>query len=249
MNVQQAGASNDPATVAAAVGINAGPLPQSSAAATEWIRNPIARDMMRSHQREWLQKSSAELLETLDLSPKQAERYIELLADGQSASFDLAQQNGGDPAAIERAINDRQRDTDAALKALLGEEKFRTHEQYQRSAGERVQVDDIRRLFETTPAPLAADQTAQILTALVEERERVPPPTFDPNTRPADFMDSYEQWADDHTARVRERVASVLTPEQFERFSEYQDMQHAMRRDDMSQGGVAFSVVDAQKAD
>ena len=245
---QQAAASNEPAAVAAAVGVNAGPVPQPSAADAEWMRNPIARDMMRSHQREWLQKSSAELLETLDLSPEQAEQYIELLVDGQSAvdeqsaSFDPAQQDSA-------VINDRQRETDAALMALLGEEKFRIHEEYQRSAEERVQVNDIRRLFDTTPAPLTADQAAQLLTALVEERERVPPPQFDPNARYTDFMETYNQWADDHTARVGERAAWVLTPEQFERFSEYQDLQDAMRREGMSMGGMAFSVVEAQKAE
>src|SRR5688572_23845599 len=111
---QQAAASNEPEAMAAAVGVNAGPMPQPSAADPEWMRNPIAGDMMRSHQREWLQKSSAELLETLDLSPEQAERYIELLVDGQgavdgqSASFDHVQQDSG-------LINDRQRETDAAL--------------------------------------------------------------------------------------------------------------------------------------
>ena len=110
-------------------------------------------------------------------------------------------------------------------------------------------MDDIRRLFDTTPAPLAADQAAQLLAALVEERERAPPPKFDPNARSTDFMETYKQWADDHTARVRERAASVLTPEQFERFSEYQDLQDAMRREGMSQGGMAFSVVEAQKAE
>src|SRR5688572_9902207 len=238
---QQPAAWNEPAA-AAAVGVDAEPPAQLSAAAPQWMRNPIARDMMRSDQTEWLQKSSAELLETLDLSPEQAERYIELLVDGQSASFGLVQQDSG-------VINDRERETDAALMALLGEEKFRTHEEYQRSAEERVQVDDIRRLFDTTPAPLAADQAAQLLAALVEERERAPPPKFDPNARSTDFMETYKQWANDHTARVRERAASVLTPEQFERFSEYQDLQDTMRREGMSQGGMAFSVVEAKKAD
>ena len=238
-----------PPAVAAAVGVNAGPLAPPSAAALEWMRNPIARDMMRSQQREWLQKSNAELLERLDLSPEQAKRFIELLVDGQNASFELAQQDSGDPAATERVINDRQRETDAALRALLGEEKFRTHKEYQRSAGEHAQVGDFRRLFETTPAPLAADQAAQLLTVLVEERERAPPPKFDPNAPPTNFMDRYKQWTADHTARVRERVASVLTPEQFERFSEYQDLQDAMRPDGTSQGGIAFPVVEAQKGD
>ncbi len=247
--VQQAAASNEAAAVAAAVGVNAEPLPQPSVVGLEWMSNPIARDMMRSHQREWLQKSSAELLDTLDLSPEQAERFIDLLVDGQSARFDLAQQDSSDPVAIEHVINDRQRETDAALMALLGEEKFRTYEEYQRSAGERVQVDEVRRLFETTPAPLAADQAAQLLTALVEERERVPPPMSDPNARSTDFMDMHKQWADDHTARVRERVASVLSPEQFKRFSEYQDLQDAMRTGGMNQDEIPFPVVEAQIAD
>jgi len=114
---------------------------------------------------------------------------------------------------------------------------------------ERVQVDDIRRLFETTPAPLAADQATQLLAALVEEREHAPPPKLDPNAPPTDFMDRYKQWTADQTARVRERVASVLTPEQFQRFGEYQDLQDAMRSDGTSQGGIAFPVVEAQKAD
>src|SRR2546423_6717645 len=48
--VQQAAASNVPPAVVAAVGVNAGPLAPPSAAALEWMRNPIARDVMRSQQ-------------------------------------------------------------------------------------------------------------------------------------------------------------------------------------------------------
>lgn len=214
--------------------------PRPSAAQLEWMQSPIARDLMRSHQREWLRRSNEELFDLLDLSPEQADSLIALMADGQMPPFEFTSPGAPDPAAIEEMQNkmrEQQRNTDRSIRELLGEEKYRAYTDYQASAMERMQVGELRRLFEATPTPLGAEQSRQILAAFIEERTTVPREWM--GVRPtSEELQRYQQAFEEHQLRVRERIATLLTPEQLERYRSYQQMQDAMRQDAAREGGV-----------
>ena len=226
--------------VAAAAGVSpaSGPFPQPSAAQLEWMRSPIARDLMRSHQRDWLLRSNAELFELLDLPPEQTKALIELMVDAQSPGLEFGMPDPADPEALQRKFQEHQRKTDAALKELLGDEKYRTYQEYQGSVAERMQVAELQRLFDGTSTPLGADQSAQILAALLEQREHAPNPMPGRNVLSPDDIEKYQQWFEDQSLRVREHIAVFLTPEQLERYNSYQQMQDALRREAGQQGGM-----------
>jgi hypothetical protein len=220
-----------------------------STAQLEWMKSPIARDLMRSHQREWIRRSSDDLFTLLDLSPGQTEALIALMADAQSPGFELGASGRIDPVTFENVRNkveDQRRQTDQAIRELLGEEKYRTYQDYRNTEMERTQVSELRRLFETTATPLRGEQSAQLLAALIEERTTAPPWTRDQAAPTEDETQRYQQWSEEYQLRVQERIASLLSPEQLERYNAFRRMQEAMRTDAISggvaiQGGIAFS--------
>jgi hypothetical protein len=218
---------------------------QPSAAQLEWMRSPIARDLMQSHQREWLRRSNEELFALLGLSPEQADSLVALMADGQSPALEFGVPGAPpDPVALEEMQNrlrEHQRKTELAIRELLGEEKYRAYAEYQASAMERMQLAELRRLFEATPTPLRAEQSKQLLAALLEERSTVQLPSWisDRVVPTPEDMQRYHQMYEEQQLRVRERIAALLTPEQLERYRAYQQMQDAMNQDAGIAGGVA----------
>ncbi|HJS21072.1 MAG TPA: hypothetical protein VJ764_00320 [Steroidobacteraceae bacterium] len=236
----------------AVASVNDAPFARPSEAQVEWMRSPIARDLMKAHQRDWIRRSGDELFELLDLSPEQRDALIDLMADAQTPAVDYSAPGSTDPAALQNMHNrlrEQQRETDLAIKELLGEEKYRAYQDYQGSAMERMQVAELQRLFDGTPTPLRAEQSAQLLAALGEERAPVPLPID--RAPSAEDLERYQQWADEQALRVRERIATLLTPEQLERFMAYHQMQDAMRLEaggphGLVQGGVVFSASGVQ---
>jgi hypothetical protein len=211
------------------------------------MRSPIARDLQRSHQRDWIRRSSDDLFALLDLSPEQTEVLIALMADAQSPPFELGAAGAIDPEALHKKLREHQRESEAAIRELLGDEKFRTYQEYQGSAMERMQVAELKRLFEATPTPLRAEQSDQLLAVFREERERAPTPTpWSDRSGPAP--------AEEQQLRIRERVGALLTPEQLDRFMAYQQMQDAMRQEAMvpyagAGGGIVLSTSGVAIAD
>jgi hypothetical protein len=215
--------------------------PRVSAAQVEWMRSPIARDLMRSHQREWMRRSNGELFELLDLSPEQADSLVALMADAQIPPFEYGSPGGPDAAALEEMQNkmrEQQRKTEQAIRELLGEERYRAYTDYQASAVERMQVAELRRLFEATPTPLGTEQSRQILAAFIEERTTVPQDWYERVHPTPEELQRYQHAFEEQQLRVRERIAALLTPEQLERYRTYQQMQDAMRQDAGLEGGV-----------
>jgi hypothetical protein len=233
------------------------PFAQPSESQLEWMRSPIARDLQRSHQRDWIRRSSDDLFALLDLSPEQTEVLIALMADAQSPPFELGAAGAIDPEALHKKLREHQRESEAAIRELLGDEKFRTYQEYQGSAMERMQVAELKRLFEATPTPLRAEQSDQLLAVFREERERAPTPTpWSDRSGPAtaEEIQRYQQWAEEQQLRIRERVGALLTPEQLDRFMAYQQMQDAMRQEAMvpyagAGGGIVLSTSGVAIAD
>jgi hypothetical protein len=228
---------------------NGGSL-RMNAAQLEWMQSPIARDLMSSHQRDWVRRSSEDLFTLLELSPEQTEALIALMVDPQTAPFDgFTPGTSIDPATLESVRNkvqEQRRKADESIKELLGEEKYRTYQDYRNTEMERAQLAELRRLFETTPTPLRAEQSAELLAALIEERTTVPHWTRKPYTPTEEELQDYQQWAEDYQLRVQERIASLLSHEQLERYNAFQRMQAAMRHEQVSEGvviqdGIAFS--------
>ncbi len=68
-----------------------------------------------------------------------------------------------------------------------------------------------------------------MLTAISEESERIPRPTYNTGLAPEEAAAQMNQWQTEYDKALMDRAKSVLTSEQFKTYKEYQDWQTEMR--------------------
>lgn len=215
-------------------------MPAFTAAGSAVVEDPELRDSLKVHQKRLLREMYADLIEELGLSSDQADAFLDLLVEQQTGGFMRFGQAGDDPAAVADAMRRAMAETRARLTDLLGPLGMQQYDAYQRTLGERMQANHIARELAALDMPLRDDQRQQLVSALIEERERVAPPPLEPGLPPAELMQRQLQWQEDYDRRVRERLAQVLTPEQLDHISQMQRLQHQMRRmsiNAMKEGG------------
>ncbi len=211
----------------------------------QMMKDPTMREMVRGQQKAMMGLMYSGLYKDLNLPKEQQEKLAELLLDGQMRNIEAAQgmmdpeSADSDPAAAKKAMADQKKTSDEKIRALLGDEKFAAYEDYQKNVGERMQLNQLRGQLEEAKMPMQAEQEQQLLAILKEEKRRVPPVIpDDAQQNPADLKslmagDSVEKqlaWLDDYNKRVLDRAGSVLTPEQFKRYKEFQDQQASMQK-------------------
>lgn len=212
------------------------------------MKNPEMREMIRTQQKSALNLMYGGLFKELNLSPEQKDKFNELLLDQQMKAIEMSQgmfgqesAKAGDAGAAERgqALVDAKKASEAEIKALLGDAKFAQYEEYQKNVAEHMQLDQLRTQLAQQNLPLEDTQSAQLLAMMKEEKTRVPPVISDDvretggnlkDVFAGDKVDRQLQWMEDYNARVAERAAQVLSPEQFKQFKEKQDEQLAMQK-------------------
>jgi hypothetical protein len=75
-----------------------------------------------------------------------------------------------------------------------------------------------------------------MLDAMVEERERIPVPTYVDGTPQEEMAKTYNDWQVDYEKRIAEQARSILTSEQLNTYNEYQQWQQQMRQQFATQG-------------
>lgn len=207
------------------------------------MKDPAMREMMREQQKAVINMMYGGLYKELNLSPEEKDRLKELLTDAQLGNMDAAQgllggtADAATKAAATKAIEDAKKQTDAGIKALLGEGRFAQYEEYQKSVGERMQIDQFKSQIAADGPPLRDDQSAQLLQIMKEEKLALPPviPT-DQNQIPdqdsftAEKVEGQLKWMEQYNARVTDRARSVLTPEQFASYQKFQEQQQSMQK-------------------
>lgn len=109
-----------------------------------------------------LQWSVDQMDQLFDLLIRQQREYGELSAGLQDAS----------EAERVRSFADLKARQNAELSALLGS-KYLQYEEYVKTQPERLQADGLRRVLESSGAPLRDDQVQYLTRAFVEERQRL----------------------------------------------------------------------------
>src|SRR6185503_1548448 len=103
-------------------------------------------------------------------------------------------------------------------------------EEYQKTQGARSELMMISQQLEGVETPLTDSQRSSLLDALIEERERIPTPTYVDGTSQEDMAKAYNDWQTDYEKRVADAARSILTAEQHKTYSEYQQWQSEMRQ-------------------
>ena len=209
------------------------------------MKDPSMREMVRSQQKAAINMMYGGLFKEMKLSPEEKEKLMGILTETQMKSVENAKglfggtKEGELPGDATRLLTDAKKQSDAEIKALLGDERYAQFTDYQKNMGERMQLDQLKTRLEGENLALQDEQSAQLLQAMKEEKAAVPAPIpSDATQSPGDVkslmtsenIDKQIQWMDDYNRRVLDRAALFLTPEQLKSYREMQEQQASMQQ-------------------
>lgn len=134
---------------------------------------PEIQKLMAVTQRAALDSRYATLFKNLNLTPAQLEQFKNLLVEKQTAVTDAlaaARAQGinprSDPEDFQKLVADAQAESDASIKATLGDAAYAQYQQYQQTLPQRNVVNQLSQSLSYTSTPLTADQTEQMVQIL-----------------------------------------------------------------------------------
>jgi hypothetical protein len=196
-------------------------------------RSEAFQKMVRSQIRANNKRLYADAGTRLGLSPEQANALIDLLTEQQFAGMERARQERlGGPGSESRGAafeTERRKNLDQVTE-LIGADKAELYQEYQKQMPARQEVEMLSRQLEGGDVgALSQDQRDRMVTALAEERERVPAPKFaDIGTR-EEYTKAMVEWQSDYHERANSRARSILDADQLKTYNEYQTFQKEMR--------------------
>lgn len=215
--------------------------------------DPEMKKAMRGQQSMMVRMMYADLAKELGLAPEEANQLIELLTERQmgmaARSMELMGDGGADAKKLEesgKSINASRKEYDAQINALLGEERAKKFTEYERTIGDRMQMQQVQQAFTASGVPLQDSQRDGLMAIMKEERLKTPASPFEASNKDVtaqmkalqngDAVDKAMQQTQDFNTRVLTRARTVLTPEQINAFEAAQKQQL-----DMMQLGMKMS--------
>ena len=228
------------------------------------FRDPEMKKMMRTQQGMGIRMMYGDLAKELGLSSAEADRVIELLADRQMdasekamASVDGAEK---DPAKLEQAGKDAQKvvsEYEEKLKAALGPEKKAKLDEFERTLGDRMALQQYQGSFAAAGQPLDDTQRAGLLQIMKEERMKTPAGPLDPGSKDvaasmkamqsSEALEKSLAMQRQLQQRVFDRAHTVLTPDQMNAFETAQKGQLQMQEMGVKMGKAMFGGADRRK--
>lgn len=219
----------EPIAVAAEAGpdtrtFRGGPPPERSEAFQKMVRTQIRGNNKRIY---------ADIGKKLGLGQEEANKLIDLITDQQVSMMDRVRQERGtgqapgDRAAIMEKI---QQENLAQITNLIGGDKVELYKQYQDTLPARQEVEMLSRQLEGNDAGLSNDQRDRMITALAEERGRVPAPKLAESVSPEEYNKAMSAWQEDYNERSATRARSILNGDQLAAYNEYQQWSKEMRQ-------------------
>jgi len=221
------------------------------------MQDPDTRQLVRGTQRMMMDQLYAPLIGKMALTPDEAARFKDLLADNMMNAADKASSMFGGLASTDRtnmltALTADQKNFDEQLKAFLGEARYAQYKDYQETAAERMQLNAFKQQA-GSDYTLNDQQTEALLTIMKEEQKNVGAsmglPLGSAQADPARFQAllSEDKMAELLQAQqtigqqVYERARSILSPDQLEAFGRFQTNQLQMMRMGMNMARKMFA--------
>ena len=193
-------------------------------------RSEAFEKMMRTNMRANNKRMYADVGEKLGLNKEDTNKLINMLTDQQVDGFGRMREiNSTDPAERRRLIDEARRESQAEIDNFLGASKAAALRDYQDTIPARQELEQLSRQLEGSDATLTDEQHERLLTALIDERKRIPMPQMSDSTTPEEYSKAYAEWQDDYNQRVNAQAHSILNSEQITAYSEYQQWQKEMR--------------------
>ena len=204
------------------------------------MKDPAMREVLREQQKAMINLMYAGLFKDLNLTPEEKDKLKGILTDSQMKNVEFAQgMFGGKDGAAEEAtkqITDAKKQTEADVKALLGEERYAQYTDYQKTMSERMQLDQFKNQL-AAENPLREEQSKQLLQLMQTEKAAVPAPIpSDQNQAPkkelfsAENLDKQLKWMEDYNQRVLAGAEKILSPEQLKQYQTFQEQQASLQK-------------------
>jgi hypothetical protein len=221
------------------------------------LRDPEYREAMLMQQKMALMRSNPSAVKDLDLSPEQADRLFDTMAQQALRSMEnsnrMAWGEQPDPAQLQefqRKAMEQQNADEAELKAALGESKYREWKEYQGMAGVRWEADRVRASLANAGVPLDDALTKSLLTTLQDQQQKVMQQQMNAlpgasmrarlaiagqvaNVDAANIVQTQQDSLDSmakYQRQRREALAGVLTPEQLKIIEDEHNAEVQMQR-------------------
>jgi hypothetical protein len=207
--------------------------PEAGERFTPPARTEAMQKMLRAQMRANFKRMNSDIGEKLGLSREDANKLIDLMIDQQMDMVDRSRQaRAGDLTPEQRAAQyaAQQEKNTAEIAALIGADKLDAYKAYQESMPARQEVDMLSRQLEANDLGLSKDQRDRMVTALAEERKRVPAPSYSDSVSREEYTREMSAWTEDYNQRAATRAASILTGDQQETYNQYQQWTKEMRQ-------------------
>jgi len=222
------------------------------------MADPAMKKMMRQQQAAAVDMMYGPLFKEINLSPEDKEKFKELLLDRQmkavetGGAFMKLQGEDTDKTAAMNELAAQQKEFDAQVKAVLGDERYGQYKDYSETMAERMAVNQLSQQLASSPNPLSDEQSRQLLEIMKQEKKTVTPvfgePGADGSANMANWqamlseekMNEFFKQREEIDQRVLERSKAVLTPEQLTAFATHQANQLQMQRLGMSMAAKMF---------
>ena len=205
-------------------GFRSGPPPERSEAFQKMMRTQLRANNKRLY---------ADIGKKLGLSQEDANKLIDLITDQQTSMTDRMRQARTrlQAPSTSAAVRDEiQQQNLAQITSLIGGDKIELYKQYQDTLPARQEVEMLSRQLEGNDVGLSNDQRDRMITALAEERTRVPAPEFSTSSSAEEYTKAMSAWQEDYNERANTRARSILNSDQLTAYNEYQQWSREMRQ-------------------
>lgn len=190
-------------------------------------RSEAMQKMFRAQMRANFKRLYADLGKQLRLSKEQTDQLLDLLVEQQASLFSRGRPPNDFTAA---EWQEQQQKNLTEVSALIGADKLQTFEAYQESLPARQEVEMLSRQLEANEAALSEDQRDRLVTALVEERRRIPMPLQSDSVSTEAYQQALVSWQEDYNERTAARANSILNSTQQAAYNDYRQWTRELRQ-------------------
>jgi hypothetical protein len=216
----------------------------------EMFKNKEMKDMIKTQQKTVLggmiDKNYGSYFASLNLTAEQSASLKDLilnrgLVDAEAGMSMLAGDN--DPDKRKEIMDKTKADREAInnqIKDFLGDENYTQFQTYEKSMPDRMSLSMYKDQQSTGPGALNADQEAQLLQAMTDERQKFKFTTdFSDQTKftgdlasyfTDDKIDQYQKEMEQLHQQYLDRAKTILTPEQLDPFGKFLNSQRELQK-------------------
>jgi hypothetical protein len=202
------------------------------------MKNPQMKEVVRSGQKMTLERTYASLFKNLNLSSEQQDAFADLLLARQMALMDAGLAAfGGKNTDVKQSIEETKvikADYDKKIQDSLGPQAYPAFQQYEETQQERAQVQMFKGALPAAEA-LTDQQEEGLVAVMREERKALPASSLfnnqtpDPSQFTEENVNETIQQLGQLQQRYADRAGAILTPEQLEQFTKFQQQWSTMQ--------------------